>query len=142
MEITRNNHLSYMTKLTPLLVLAVIIQVLLYRQFAPPELASEVTYFLATTLVLLILGYNAHHSFHKVKLHPNYLEIRMSPLKYQEEILYQNIHEVTFEESRHAFGKLTLTLNCGKKCRIYYVDDVKKISQQIENRKFKLPDAA
>ncbi len=142
MEITRHHHLDHMTKLTPLLILAVVVQSYLYHRFAPAEIALEVTYFLAGSLILLILGYNAHHTFHKVSLKPNYLEIKVSPLKYQEEILYTNIEEVTFDNSRKPYGNLTLTLNCGKKCRIFYVDDVKKICDQIEKRKFKLPNAA
>jgi hypothetical protein len=132
MQITRTNHLRYMTRLTPMLLLLYITQALIYRQFAPAPLASEVNLFLGVGLVILILSYQFYDHHHKIHFHQNYLEVRFDILKMKEEILYQNITRVELKKSRHHFGKLILYLKDGGQCHLHHLDSPETISEFLE----------
>ena len=131
MEITREKHMNYLTRLMPVLLLAYIVQSYLYMQWAPKDLAIDVSIFVGVGICLIALCFALYDHFHKVELHRHHLVIGINLLKYREEILYRNIQEVEVEVSKHAFYNVTLTLRDGTIHKIYYLDDVQDLKKMI-----------
>lgn len=132
MLITRHHHLRYMTKLTPVLIIAYILQVLLYREFAPAELTQEITVFLGVGLTILISGYCFYDHYHQVNLKPNYIEINFSPLKIKHEILYTKITKVDIRSTRFGYGNLKLYQQNGEIIKISHVDNAEMVANFIK----------
>jgi hypothetical protein len=134
MKMTREKHLDYMVKMAPFLFFAVVIQIFVYAQFFEPVLIREIGIFLSVGSALILAGFYAHDYFHQVLFQPNYLEIRVSPLRYREEILYRNITGYELKNSKHGFGNVTLHLKEGHKVNIYYLDDTEGFVHQIKRK--------
>ncbi|HXH30292.1 MAG TPA: hypothetical protein VNJ01_05745 [Bacteriovoracaceae bacterium] len=134
MNVTRENHLKYMTKMTPLLILAYVIQSLVYRQFIPGDLATDFTIFLGVGLVLIIICFQYYDQNHKVILKENFLEVRFDILKMHQEVLYQNIDEVEVKRSRHSFAHVTLHLRDGSSVKLHHIDSPELIQQAIARK--------
>lgn len=134
MEITREKHQQYMVKLTPVLIAAIVIQSIIYYHFFPHDLAHDITIFLATGLTLILLFFTAHNHFHQVNLKENYLEIKISPLKYQEEILYRNITSYEIIPSRNGSSNVRLHVRDGRNFMIFYMDDAESFISQLKKK--------
>lgn len=134
MKMTREKHLEYMVKMAPFLFFAVVIQIFVYAQFFEPVLIQEIGIFLSVGSALILAAFYAHDHFHQVLLKENFLEIRISPLNYQEEILYRNItsYEVTHHKS--GFSNVKLHLRDGAPVRLYYLDDAEGFIHAIKKK--------
>lgn len=139
MQITRNNHLRYMARLTPCLILLYGIQVLLYKKFAPPHLSSDMNVFLGVGLASIILLYHFYDQHHKITLKENYLEARFDLLKMKEEVLYQNVVHIEIKKSKFYYGKVSLHSRDGSICHLHHVDSPELIAEYIEKKKSKRP---
>lgn len=137
MQITRNNHLRYMAKITPLLLVLYVLQAILYQKFAPAHLSSDMNVFLGIGLAFIILSYYFYDHHHKIIFHPNYLEVRFDILKMKEEILYSNIQTVEVRKKRHQFAHVVLTLRDGNECHLHHVDSPETVAEFIEKKKFR-----
>lgn len=135
MQITRYHHLRYIAKITPFLLLLYVIQVYLYRRFAPPHMASDIGLFLGVGLALIILCFSFYDQHHKVIFRENYLEIRFDLLGMKEEILYRNIVQSEITKKKDFYGHIILHLLDGSTFRLYYVDSPEFIIDMIEKRK-------
>lgn len=142
MQITRNNHLRYMARLTPFLLFLYLIQVYLYQKFAPAHLSSDVNLFLGIGLALIILLYHFYDQHHKITLKENYLEARFDLLKIKEEVLYQNVIYIEVKRSRFYYGKVTLHTRDGSVCHLHHVDSPDLIKEFIEKKITKKLSAA
>lgn len=132
MRITREKHLSYITRLMPFLILAYIGQSYLYLKFAPRHLAVDVSLFVGVGIVLIALAFTLYDHFHKVTLHHNHLAISIEVLNYQEEILYGHIQSIEVEVSKHAYYNVTLNLRDGRSVKMYYLDDVQDLKHLVK----------
>lgn len=134
MKITREKHSLYMSRLAPLLFLAVVIQSYLYFKFFPAHLAQDITVFLGVGVALILAFFMAHNHFHQVEFRPNYLEIRIPPLKYKEEILYAHIVDMEVKRTRFGFGNVKLYLKDEDVMKIFYVDNAEGFVQMIREK--------
>lgn len=134
MEITRANHLRYMTRLTPVLIVLYGIQAILYQRFAPPALASEVNIMMGVGLALIILAYQLYNHHHKITFHANYLEIRFNLLAIHEEILYRDIASVEVQNKKH-YAHVVLHLKSDDKVKLMHIDSPELIQEFIEKKK-------
>ena len=137
MQITRHNHLRYMAKITPFLLLLYIVQVVLYRYFAPLHLRGDINLFLGIGLALIVLGFHFYDTHHKVLFHPNYLQVRFDILKMNTEILYQNIVHVEVKKKRHHYADIVLHQLDGTRTSLYHVDSPDLIRDFIHKKKAK-----
>lgn len=138
MLITRNSHLRYMTKITPLLVLLYIAQIWLYRHFAPAHLGNDFIFFLGVGLVAIIGCFHFHDQHHKVICHPNYLEIRFDLLGIQEEVLYSEIVSVKIKQKNKNFGSLTITDRNDRVYHLYNIDNPIHLASLMAAKRQKL----
>jgi hypothetical protein len=122
MKLTRDNHHRYMGKLAPLLLLALVVQCILYQRFVPQEMANDVSIFVGVGICLILIGGYIHNEYHRVHLRENYLELKFDLLNYHQEILYRNIVEIDVDSKRHGYSNVKLTLKDGTTHRILYID--------------------
>jgi hypothetical protein len=135
MQITRNNHLRYMAKLTPVLIALYGLQVILYQKFAPAHLSGDMNLFLGLGLALIIMCYQFYDHHHKIIFQKNYLEVRFDILKMKEEILYSNIEHIEIRKKRHYFAHVVLYQKDGSTCHLHHVDSPELIAEFIEKKK-------
>lgn len=138
MPITRNFHLRYMTKMTPLLILLYIAQIWLYKHFAPTHLGNDFILFLGLGLALIIVSFHFHDQHHKIICHPNYIEIRFDLLGIKEEILYSSIASVKIKQKNQAFGSVTITDRNDRIYRLYNIDNPVHLASLMAAKKQKL----
>lgn len=131
MRLTREKHLSYMVKLAPLLLLAVVLQSYLYSQFFPQDLARDIGIFLSVGVALILLGFLSYDHFHQVLLAENTIEVSIHPLRYQESILYRSIVAYEVISNRYGFSQVKLELKNGEKIVLRHLDDGEKLIQWI-----------
>jgi hypothetical protein len=134
MNITRENHLRYMARLAPFLVVGLVIQTYLYRLFVPQEMATDVSIFVGALLSLMLIGFYVYNEFHKVKVHANYLELRFDLLGHHQEIIFKNIIEADIDKSRHGYANLKFTMKDGSTHRILYIDQGSELYETILSR--------
>ncbi len=134
MDITRHNHVSYLARRTPLLLVLYVVQALLYLRFAPPHLAGDGNILLGVGLAAIILAYYLYDTYHQVILRPNYLELRWDLLRIKEEILYRNIVMIEVKRRRHGHADILLHQRDGKVSALYRVDSPDQIVAYIEKK--------
>ncbi len=100
MNLTRENHMNYMTKVTPFLILACVIQSFIYPRFVPGTNSLEIALFLFIGIVLIVGAFSLYDWLHRVTVYRNFMTVSFSPFSYHEEILYQDIEEVTVKTSK------------------------------------------
>lgn len=137
MQITRHNHLRYMAKITPLLIVLYIAQVIIYQKFAPAHLSGDMNLFLGIGLAFIILCYQFYDHHHQILFRENYLEVRFDILKMKEEILYQNIVHLELKKKRDYYGHIVLYQKDGSVCQLHNVDSPELIIEYIEKKKAK-----
>ncbi len=137
MQITRHNHLRYMAKITPLLIVLYIAQVIVYQKFAPAHLSGDMNLLLGIGLALIILCYQFYDHHHQILCKGNYLEVRFDILKMKEEILYQNIVHLELKKKRDYYGHIILHQRDGSVCQLHHVDSPELIIEYIEKKKAK-----
>lgn len=137
MQITRNNHLRYMAKITPLLIGLYIVQIILYQKFAPPHLSGDMTLVLGVGLAAIILCYHFYDTHHKILLKENYVEVRFDLLKMKEEILYGNITHVEIKKKKHYYAHMVIHQRDGSVCHFHHVDSPELIQEFIEKKKIR-----
>jgi hypothetical protein len=133
--VTRENHLKYINKLTPYLVISYALQSYLYLQWAPKDLASEVIVFLGAALTLLIGGFIFFGQHHKIIFHQHHLEVRFDLLGYQQELLYRDIQWIEVARSAHGFATLILTSKDHAVIKLFYVDQPLSIKSFLEQKR-------
>lgn len=137
MQITRHNHLRYMAKITPLLIVLYVAQVIIYQKFAPAHVSGDVNLFLGIGLAFIILCYQFYDFHHQILFRENYLEVRFDILKIKEEILYQNIVHLELKKKRDYYGHIVLYQKDGSVCQLHHVDSPELIIEYIEKKKAK-----
>lgn len=137
MQITRQNHLRYMAKITPLLLILYVAQAYLYRTYAPAHLVSDMNLFMGIGLAFIILCYHFYDLHHQIICHENYIEIIFDLLRMKEEILYSNIVHVEVKRKKHAFGHLEIHDRNGQVFQLHHVDAPEEIQRYIEMKKTK-----
>lgn len=137
MQITRNNHLRYMAKITPFLIALYVLQIIVYQRFAPPHLASDMSLVLGVGLALIILCYQFYDHHHQIIFKENFVEVRFDVLKMKEEILYSNIVHVEIRKKRHYFAHMVIYQKDGSYCHFHHVDSPELIAEYIEKKKAK-----
>ncbi len=137
MKVTRENHASYMGRLAPLLLTLYVAQTWCYYRFLSPALAYDISVFLGMGLILIVAVFLIHDHCYTATLHDNYLELRLLPFPYEDEILFRDIDEVEVVPTRFAFSHLKLTTDEGKNIWLYNVDDAQKISEAIKNKRYR-----
>lgn len=137
MQITRNNHLRYMAKITPALMALYVLQVILYQKFAPAYVSTDMNIFLGVGLALIIMCYQFYDNHHKIIFRENYVEVRFDVLKMKEEILYSNIVHVEIRKKRHYFAHMVIYQKDGSVCHFHHVDSPELIAEYIEKKQSK-----
>jgi hypothetical protein len=122
MTITREAHLTYITKITPLLILGYILQSYLYLKIGPQELAQDVIAFVGGALILTILVFWLHDTHQKIRLHKNFVEITFPLLNYHEEFLIRDIQSIEVKQRVNSFGDLILTLKDDRQIKLNHID--------------------
>jgi hypothetical protein len=137
MQITRHNHVRYMAKITPLLLVLYVTQVFLYQRFAPPHMTSDINLFLGVGLALIILCFHFYDYHHKIIFRENYLDVSFDLLKMKEEILYRNIIHIEITKKKNHYGNLVLHLKDGSTCQLFHVDSPEFVAEMIEKKKMR-----
>lgn len=132
MRITREKHMAYIVKLMPFLLIALVAQCYVYMQWAPYDIALDISIFTGIGLVLTAAGFALYDHFHKVQLHRNHLVVKFALMNYEEEILYRNIQELDVEVTKQAYYNVRLTMKDGSSCKLYYLDDVQDLKSFIK----------
>lgn len=130
MKLTRDKHLSYLVSLMPWLILALGLQCYAYLQWAPREIAIDVTIFMGIGLILATGLFAGYDQFHQIQLHRHHMHIKF--LDIDEEILYRNIQFIDIEESRHGFYNVLLTLKDGTEYKLWYLDDISGLQSSVK----------
>jgi hypothetical protein len=138
MQITRSNHLRYMAKLTPVLIVLYVLQILIYRHYAPPAVANDVNLALGIGLAIIIFCYQFYDHHHQINFHKNYLELRFDVLKIKNEILYQNITGIELKKTRFNYGKIELHLKSGESCYLHHIDSPELVIEFLQQKKLRL----
>ncbi len=125
--------MAYIVKLMPFLLLALVAQCYVYMQWAPFDIALDVSIFMGIGLILIAGGFALYDHFHKVQLHRNHLVIKFALMNYEEEILYRNIQDLDVEVTKHAYYNVTMTMRDGSICKLYYLDDVQDLKSYIKS---------
>jgi hypothetical protein len=132
---TRENHLRYVNKLTPILVISYALQSYLYTRWAPPGLASEVIIFLGCSLALLIAGFIFFGKHHKIIFHEHHLEVSFALINYHQELLYRDIQWIELTPAKHGFATITLTARDHEQTKLFYVDNALAIKHFLERKR-------
>lgn len=139
MLITRNNHLRHMAKITPLLLVLYVAQVIAYQHFAPEAMRGDINLILGFGLAAIILCYHFYDLHHKIIFHPNFIEVKFDLLRMKEEILYQNVNHVEIRKNKHQYAHIVLHLRDGSESHLYHVDSPELIAEFINQKKFRTP---
>lgn len=134
-QVTRDNHLNYINKLTPWLVISYALQSYLYLQWAPAALAWEVIYFLGVALALLVAGCCFFNQHHKIIFHEHHLEVSFKLINYQQELLYRDIQWIEVNRSKHNFATLSLTAKDHTRVQLYHVDNALALKHFLERKR-------
>lgn len=135
MQITRNNHLRYMAKLTPVLLVLYVAQVIAYQKLAPAHLSSDMNLFLGIGLAAIILLFHFYDQHHKIIFRENYVEVRFDILKMKEEILYSNITHVEIRKKKNYYGHMVIYQRDGSTCHFHHVDSPELIAEYIDKKR-------
>lgn len=134
MEITRDNHLSYMTKLVPQLAVAYFIQSYFYLNYGPEILAKEVVGFMGAGLIMMVVGFYLHDKFHKVRLHDNRLEISLAPLRVKQEVFYRDIVNIEIKDNNKNFSDVIIESKDGRTFKLHRIDNPRAVHKRIYGR--------
>ena len=134
MKITRENHADFMFKTIPLITLAYFFQAFLYFRYAPAELAQEVVSCMGLGLVGVFVYYLIHDRYHKMILHPTYLEILFKPLQINHQLFYQEIIDIEVIEAKRSFHHVIIHLKSGGALKLAHVDDAYNIRKYLLER--------
>lgn len=137
MKITRENHAHYMGRLAPLLLIAYVSQTWCYYKYLSPALAYDISVFLGIGLILIAAAFLIHDFCYVATLHDNYLQLKLVPFPYEDEILLRDIEEVTVVPTRFSFSHLKLTTDEGKNIWLYNVDNAQKLAETIKARRYR-----
>lgn len=137
MQITRHNHLHYMARITPLLIVLYVAQMIIYQKYAPAHLSGDMNLFLGIGLAFIILCYQFYDHHHQIIFRENYLEVRFDILKMKEEILYQNIVHLELKKKRDLYGLIIVYQKDGSMFQLHNVDSPELIIEYIEKKKAK-----
>ncbi|MFL5785953.1 MAG: hypothetical protein ACJ76H_15145 [Bacteriovoracaceae bacterium] len=137
MKVTRENHAHYMGRLAPILLAGYVAQTWCYYRFLSPNLAYDISIFLGIGLILIAAAFLIHDFCYVATLKDNYLEIRLHPFPYEDEILYSDIEEVEVVSTRFQFSHLKLTTDEGKNIWLYNVDEAHKVAETIKQRRYR-----
>jgi hypothetical protein len=129
MNITREQHVSYLAKISPLIGITYLIQAQLYLHYLPSELTREIVASIGLCLIFLILGFLAHDRFHKISLHTNHREIKFAPLKLHRELLYRNIQSVKVKKEGKAFSDVIIELKDGEIIKLHHIDNPTEVQR-------------
>lgn len=132
MRITREKHMTYLTRLMPVLALAYLAQCYLYKWWSPGSLSIDVSVFVGVGIILVAIGFAIYDQFHVVKLHRHHLSFGIDWLGMKEEVLYRNVESLEVEVTRHAFYNVTLILRDGQVFKLYYLDDVRDLKELVK----------
>ncbi len=136
MQITRNNHLRYMAKLNPLLILLYVFQVILYQNFAPAHMVGKINLFLGIGLACIVLCFQFYDHHHQIIFQENYLEVRFDILKMKEEILYQHIVHLELKQKKQKFfGQILLHHKNGNVYQLHHVDSPELVFEYLEKKR-------
>lgn len=134
MKMTREKHLEYMVKMAPFLFFAVVIQIFAYAQFFEPVMARDIGIFLSVGTALILAAFYAHDHFHQVLFQPNFLEVKVGPLKYREEILYRHITGYEITNHPGGFSNIKLLKKDGSSIRLYYIDNGEEFIHTLKKK--------
>jgi hypothetical protein len=134
MKITRENHASFMFKAIPLISLAYFFQAFLYFRYVPSELAQEVVSCMGLGLVGVFIYYLIHDRYHKIIVHPTYLEILFNPLQISHQIFYREIIHIEVIDAKRSFHHVIIHLKSGAVLKLAHVDDAYNIRKYLLER--------
>lgn len=137
-KVTREKHLDHLVRVVPLIVLGYGIQCYIFMQMKGP-FSSTTCLILGAMLIFMICSFVFYDVNHQITLNEDHLEFRFLTLK--KVISYQDIVSIEITDPTETFGTVMIRAKHGK-FRLYFVDDIDKIKQWIENRKESLPLAA
>lgn len=137
MKVTRENHAHYMGRLAPVLLVGYVAQTWCYYRFLSPALAYDISVFLGIGLILIAMAFLIHDFCYVATLKDNYIQFKLHPFPYEDEILYRDIEEVEVVSTRFPFSHLKLTTDEGKTIWLYNVDDAQKVAETIKNRRYR-----
>lgn len=134
MKITRERYAQFVTKLIPFLVLSYLLQAYFYLKYAPSDISYDVVLLLGFALVGMFIYHGVFEHFHKITLHPNYLEVQFAPLRLFNSYSYREIVQVEVESKLKAYQHVLIHLEDGSKLKLAYVDDAEKIRNFLLER--------
>ncbi len=137
MQITRHEHFRSMARIVPGLVFLYVLQVVTYAHFLPHLSAGDIALFLGGGLSLLILAFYLYAHYHRIILHPNYIEIKLPPLGLEEEILYRKISHLEIKRKGRYHAHIILYHSDGKTTPLYNVDSPDLVAEFIEKKRIR-----
>lgn len=132
MKITREKHMAHLVRLMPFLLLAVVVQGLVYQYWVPRDMALDVSIFMGIGIALIGVAYGLYDHFHQVRLYPHFLQVRFDLMGQFEEVLYRDITDMKVEVTRQAYYNVTLLLRDGSNLKLRYLDDVQELKSYLK----------
>ena len=92
-------------------------------KFVPSVHTNEVLVSMGLGLIVLVAAFMVYDHYYQIKLHPNFLEVKFSPIQMHEEFLYRSIESVEVKENRFGFSDVILEMKDGKVLKLRHVDN-------------------
>lgn len=126
-----------MGRLAPVLLAGYVAQAWCYYTFFSPNLAYDISVFLGIGLTLIVAAFLIHDYCYVATLKDNFIQFKLHPFPYEDEVLYRDIDEVEVVSTRFPFAHLKLTTDEGKNIWLYNVDEAHKVAETIKTRRYR-----
>lgn len=139
-RISRENHLSHLTRTLPFITVVFVIQCLLIRHFSPTINLGDYALYLAMGLVFFVVSLVYYDNNHHVIIYPDHLLIYFSLLGVNRKVYFSDIASIEGPKEECHFSTLVVRLKDKENLVFYFVDYPVQVKQLIEQQ-FVIPSA-
>jgi hypothetical protein len=140
LSVTREKHLDHLVRVIPFIVMLYAVQSYVLTRMAPGGFSHDHIVFLGVALCTAIGGFIFYNLKHRVDFFEAHLEI--SFLGYKRRLLYSQIAAIHVPEEAESFATITFVTAGKKRFNIYFVDEVHKLKQWVEEKQTAFAQAA
>lgn len=130
-KVQRNNHLTHLANVAPLIVIAYGIQCWLIATFFPDQKLSHFAMPLALSLVIMMGALVVYDTFGKFNMYESYMHLSFGPLN--KIVHYNDIEEVEILDPEASFTNIIIRMKNDKYKLVYFVDDAVAIKEIVDN---------
>ena len=131
-RISRENHLSHLTKTLPFISIVFVIQCLLIKHFSPTINLGDYALYLASGLVLFVVSMVYYDNNHHVIIYPDHLLVYFGLMGTNRKVYYNDIEKVVGPEQECHFSTIVLKLKDKEHMSFYFVDYPMQVKALID----------